>query len=90
VEEGQTLVTCVSLDVLNIYALDSRPKRSKLNAKVTKHLFARYYEGLKAYRLMCLATKKVIKNRDVTFIKEKSDICKTLEMCPSGSNGRLA
>jgi reverse transcriptase-like protein len=60
--------------------------RTKLDAKGTKCVFLGYCEGTKAYRLMCLDTKKIIKSRDVEFVEHKS-ACEHLEMCPSGSNG---
>ena len=67
------------------YALDLSPQRSKLDAKGTKCMLLGYWEGSKAYRLMCLETKKIIKSRDVTFVEEKQGGTVTLEMCPSGS-----
>ena len=69
------------------YALDLSPHRSKLDAKGTKCLFLGYWEGSKAYRLMCLETKKILKSRDVTFVEDKKVDGEPLEMGPSGSNG---
>jgi hypothetical protein len=37
-------------------------------------VFLRYYEGTKAYRLMCLETKRIIKSRDVMFIEGSKEI----------------
>ena len=42
-----------------VYAMVSDEKMSKLDAKGTKCLFFCYYKGTKAYRLMCLKTKKL-------------------------------
>ena len=42
-------------------------------------------EGTRAYRLMCLETKKIIKSPDVTFFDDMED----LEKCPSGRNEGL-
>jgi transposase InsO family protein len=70
-----------------VYALDLSPHRSKLDAKGTKCLFLGYWEGSKAYRLMCLETKKILKSRDVTFMEDKKVDGEPLEMGPSGSNG---
>lgn len=64
------------------YAKVPDEKRSKLDAKATKCLMLGYCEGTKAYRLICLDTKKIIKSPDVTFFEDKT----VLEECPSGSN----
>ena len=56
-------------------------RRTKLDAKGVKCLFLGYCEGTKAYRLICLETKKIIKSPDVVFFKDKTH----LEDCPSGS-----
>jgi hypothetical protein len=32
-------------------------------------VFFRYCEGTKAYRLMCVETKRIIKSRDVVFLE---------------------
>jgi hypothetical protein len=37
-------------------------------------VFLRYYEGTKAYRLMCVKTKKIIKSKDVVFIEGSKEI----------------
>jgi transposase InsO family protein len=68
------------------YALDLSPKRSKLDAKGIKCLLLGYCEDSKAYRLMCLETKKIIKSRDVTFMENKQGVSDAVEMSPSGSN----
>ena len=47
-------------------------------------MFLEYYEGIKAYRLICMGTKKVIKNEDVVFMENSGSISKVLEMCSSG------
>ena len=64
------------------YAKVPDEKRSKLDAKGIKCLMLRYCEGTRAYRLMCLETKKIIKSPDVTFFEDMED----LEKCPSGRN----
>src|ERR1700737_5511716 len=56
-------------------------RRTKLDAKGVKCLFLGYCEGTKAYRLICLETKKIIKSPDVVFVEDKTH----LEDCPSGS-----
>ena len=43
-------------------------------------MFLGYCEGTKVYRLMCLETKKIIKNNDVMFIEGSGSIEKDLEM----------
>ncbi len=40
-------------------------KRSKLESKSMPCAFLGYCEGTKAYRLMCVETKKIIKSRNV-------------------------
>jgi hypothetical protein len=37
-------------------------------------VFLRYYEGTKAYRLMCLETERIINSRDVMFIEGSKKI----------------
>jgi hypothetical protein len=49
-------------------------KRTKLESKSMPCVFLGYYEGTKAYRLMCVKTKKIIKSRDVVFIEGSKDI----------------
>jgi hypothetical protein len=48
-------------------------------------LFLGYCEGSKAYRLICLESKKIIQCCDVTFC-EHGELQEELELCPSGSN----
>ena len=43
------------------YAMILNEKKGKLDAKEIKCMFLGYCEGTKAYRLMCLKTKKIIK-----------------------------
>lgn len=68
------------------YAKVPDSMRGKLDAKGTRCAFLGYCEGTKAYRLMCLDTKKIIKSRDVEFLEYKS-ASEKWEMCPSGSSG---
>ncbi len=49
-------------------------KRTKLESKSMPCVFLGYYEGTKAYRLMCVETKRIIKSRDVVFIKRSKEI----------------
>ena len=44
------------------------------------------YEGAKAYRLICLQTIKIIKNKDVIFMEDGTSIANALEIRPSGRN----
>jgi hypothetical protein len=37
-------------------------------------VFLGYYEGTKAYHLMCVETKRIIKSRDVVFIEGSKEI----------------
>jgi hypothetical protein len=37
-------------------------------------MFFGYYESTKAYRLMCVKTKRIIKSRDVMFIEGSKEI----------------
>jgi len=43
--------------------------RSKLESKSMPCVFLGYCEGTKAYRLMCVKTKRIIKSRDVVFLE---------------------
>ena len=69
------------------YALVPSAKRTKLDAKGIKCLFLGYCEGTKAYRLMCVESKKIIKCRDVTFLEDGGPDPRLLEMSPSGRSG---
>ncbi len=68
------------------YAMVPDEKRGKLDSKGTKCLFLGYCEGTKAYRLMCLQTKKIIKSRDVVFMEDSTSVGNDLEIRPSGRN----
>jgi len=68
------------------YAMVPDEKRGKLDAKGTKCLFLGYCEGTKAYRLMCVQSKKIIKCRDVDFMEDSTSVGNDLEMRPSGRN----
>ena len=62
------------------YAKVLDQRRTKLDAKGVKCLILGYCKGTKVYRLICLETKKIIKNQDVVFFKDKMH----LEDCPRG------
>jgi hypothetical protein len=49
-------------------------KRTKLKSKSMPCVFLGYYESTKAYCLMCLETKRIIKSRDVMFIEGSKEI----------------
>ncbi len=49
-------------------------KRTKLESKSMPCVLLGYYEGTKAYRLMCVKTKRIIKSRDVVFIEGSNQI----------------
>ncbi len=49
-------------------------KRSKLESKSIPCVFLGYCEGTKAYRLMCLKTKRIIKSRDVVFLEGTEEV----------------
>jgi len=66
------------------YARVPDEKRGKVDAQGIKCIFLGYYEGMKAYRLMCMETKKIIKSRDVVFMENSGSIRNDLEMRPSG------
>jgi hypothetical protein len=69
-----------------VYAMVPEEKRGKLDAKGTKCLFLGYCEGTKAYRLMCVQSKKIIKCRDIEFMEDNTSVGNDLEMRPSGRN----
>jgi hypothetical protein len=64
----------------------ARWQGATLDAKGTKCLFLGYCEGTKAYRFMCLQSKKIIKCRDVEFMEDSTSVRSDLEMRPSGRN----
>ena len=68
------------------YAKIPDAQRTKLEAKAVRCLFLGYCEGTKAYRLMCLDTKKIIRCCDVVFW-EHGESQDELEIHPSGSDG---
>jgi hypothetical protein len=49
-------------------------KKTKLESMSMPCVFLGYYEGTKAYHLMCVETKRVIKSRDVVFIEGSKKI----------------
>jgi len=49
-------------------------KRTKLESKSMPCVFLGYYKGTKAYRLMCVETKRIIKSKDVVFIEGSKEI----------------
>jgi hypothetical protein len=42
--------------------------------RAQKCLFLGYCEGTKAYRLMCVQSKKIIKRRDVEFMEDSTSV----------------
>ena len=67
------------------YAKIPDASRTKLEPKSVKCLFLGYCEGTKAYKLICLESKKIIRCCDVIFC-EHGELQKELELSPSGSN----
>ncbi len=49
-------------------------KKTKLESKSMPCVFLGYYEGTKAYHLMCVKTKRIIKSKDVVFIEESKEL----------------
>jgi len=49
-------------------------KRSKLESKSMLCMFLGYCEGTKAYCLMCVETKRIIKSQDVVFLERTKNI----------------
>lgn len=68
------------------YAMVLVERMGKFDAEEIKFVFLGHYEDMKAYRMMCLATKKIIKNKIVVFMKYSGSIWINLEMCPSRIN----
>lgn len=64
------------------YAKVPDERRTKLDAKAIKCVFLGYCEGTKAYRLICMATKKIIRSPHVEFMEDKEP----LKEGPSGSD----
>jgi hypothetical protein len=56
-------------------------KRTKLESKSMPCVFLGYYKGTKAYRLMCVKTKRIIKSRDVVFIEGSKEIGGVPHLC---------
>jgi hypothetical protein len=55
-------------------------KRTKLESKSMPCVFLGYDEGTKAYRLMCVETKRIIKSRDAVFIEGSKEISGVLPL----------
>ncbi len=49
-------------------------KKSKLESKSIPCVFLGYCEGSKAYRLMCVETKRIIKSQDVVFLEGTKEV----------------
>ncbi len=49
-------------------------KRSKLESKSIPCVFLGYCEGTKAYHLMCVETKRIIKSRNVMFLEGTEEL----------------
>jgi hypothetical protein len=56
------------------YAMVSDEKKGEFNAKGAKCIFLGYCKCTKAHRLICLKTKKIIKNRNIVFVKDNGSI----------------
>jgi hypothetical protein len=56
------------------YAHIPDEKRSKLKSKSIPCVFLRYCEKTKAYRLMCVKTKRIIKSRDVVLLEGTKEV----------------
>jgi hypothetical protein len=50
------------------------PMKSKLKSKSIPCVFLRYYERTKAYRLICVETKRIIKSWDVGFLEGRKEV----------------
>jgi hypothetical protein len=79
------LVTHIRVFGCIAYAKIPDASRTKLEAKSVKCLFLGYCKESKAYRLICLESKKIIRCCDVTFC-EHGELQEELELRPSGSN----
>lgn len=55
-----------------------KQKRRKWNPKAQKCHMVGFDEGIKGYRVLDPRTKKVLRNRDVTFIKEADVVAQAL------------
>jgi hypothetical protein len=79
---------CVAhMRVFGSFAYAMVPDEKRFNVKRTKCMFLGYCEGIEAYRLMCLETKKIIKSGDVEFMEDSGSMGNNLEMRPSGREG---
>jgi hypothetical protein len=56
------------------FAHISDEMKRKLESKSMPCVFLRYCEGTKAYRLMCVETKRIIKNRDFVFLEGTKEV----------------
>lgn len=59
-------------------------KRGKFVANDTKCLLLGYCKRTKAYRLMFLQIKNIIKSRNMVLMEYSMSVGNNLEMCPSG------
>ena len=68
------------------YAMMLDEQKGKFDANDTKCLFLDYCEETKAYKPICLQTKKIIKNRNVVFIEDGTSVGNVFEIRPSERN----
>jgi hypothetical protein len=57
-----------------MYAHILDEKRNKLESKSIHRVFLRYCEGTKAYHLMCVETKRIIKSQNVVFLEGTKEV----------------
>lgn len=81
---SHALYTCACLDALFMQRCRMQ-KWISFDAKRTNCLFLGYFKETKAYCLMCVATRKIIRYRDVVFGKDNINVGHGLEMSLSGS-----
>lgn len=67
-----------------VHTMGFNETRSKLDAKGTKYLIFRFYEGMKMYNLTYTIVKDHLKKtKDVMFIESSTSIGSDLKMHPS-------
>jgi hypothetical protein len=52
-------------------------------------VFLGYCEGTKTYRLMCVETKRIIKNRDVVFLEGTKEVEDVHDNRPLSKEGNM-
>jgi hypothetical protein len=72
------------------YAHIPNEKKNKLESKSIPHVFLGYCDMTKAYCLMCIETKKIIKSQNFVFLEGRIEVEGVNEIKPHSKQGEHA